>query len=70
MKKNILNIKGATAISKSEQSEINGGAVWNLGGRDLSLCGCDCAGRVTGPFYCQFEIGCLQVYTCDDAQAS
>lgn len=69
MKKNILNIKGATAISKANQSTINGGAGWGSGG-DLSKCGCDCAGRVTGPFYCQQNFGCPQVYTCDDSQAS
>jgi hypothetical protein len=66
MKKNILNIKGVSAISKGEQSQINGGISPGLGGYDLSKCGCDCAGRVTGPFYCQFSIGCLQVYTCGD----
>ena len=70
MKKSILNIKGATAISKAAQSDINGGARWKPGGNDLSKCGCDCAGRVTGPFYCQLEIACPQVYTCDDAQTS
>ncbi|MCH2193184.1 hypothetical protein [Kordia sp.] len=68
--KNILNIKGASKISKTEQSQINGGAGWNIGDLDLSKCGCDCAGRVTGPFYCHNLIGCLQVYTCDDAQTS
>ncbi|WP_430408643.1 hypothetical protein [Kordia sp.] len=70
MKKSILNIKGATAISKQDQRQVNGGAGWNFGGKDLSKCGCDCAGRVTGPFYCLSEIACLQVYTCDDAQTS
>lgn len=70
MKKNILNIKGAKAINKTDQSQINGGAGWNLGGTDLSKCGCDCAGRVTGPFYCHYQIACPQVYTCDDAQTS
>ncbi|MEM6719579.1 MAG: hypothetical protein AAF611_09705 [Bacteroidota bacterium] len=57
----ILNIKGATEISKSEQSQINGGF-----GYDLSLCGCDCAARVTGPKYCPWFIACPDVYTCDD----
>lgn len=64
MKKNILNIKGASVISKNEQSQINGGI--GLGGYDLSLCGCDCAGRVTGPKYCPWFMACPQVYTCDD----
>ncbi|WP_046755561.1 hypothetical protein [Kordia jejudonensis] len=62
MKNNILNIKGATAISKNEQSQINGG----IGGYDFSKCGCDCAGRVTGPKYCEWFIACPQVYTCND----
>ena len=64
MKKNILNIKGVSAISKEQQSQINGGFFDDK--VDLSKCGCDCAGRVTGPFYCQLYIGCLQVYTCGD----
>ena len=59
----ILNIKGATKISKAAQSKINGG----IGaGADLSKCGCDCAGRVTGPLYCHWQIACLQVYTCNE----
>jgi len=66
MKKNILNIAGVTAISKEAQSQINGG----ISGCNLSKCGCDCAGRVTGPFCCRSEIACLQVYTCDDSQTS
>ncbi|MEM6719577.1 MAG: hypothetical protein AAF611_09695 [Bacteroidota bacterium] len=59
----ILNIKGATKISKAEQSQINGGfdIVY-----DISKCGCDCAGRVTGPKYCIWIIACPQIYTCDD----
>ncbi len=63
MKKNILNIKGASKISKSEQSQINGGISWPISG---GSCGCDCAGRVTGPFYCHQLIACPQVYTCND----
>jgi hypothetical protein len=62
MKKNILNIKGVSAISKQNQSEINGGA-----GIDPSKCGCDCTGSVTGPAYCYWIMGCLQVYTCNDS---
>ncbi|QHI35279.1 hypothetical protein IMCC3317_06250 [Kordia antarctica] len=61
MKKNILNIAGATAISKENQSQINGGAGWSS---NCSGCGCDCAGRVTGPKCCQWTIACPQVYTC------
>ncbi|AXG71083.1 hypothetical protein KORDIASMS9_03338 [Kordia sp. SMS9] len=57
----ILNIKGAKEISKETQSQIHGG----IGaGYDLSKCGCDCAGRVTGPKYCSLFIACLHVYTC------
>ncbi|WP_298421703.1 hypothetical protein [uncultured Kordia sp.] len=67
MKKNILNIKGASIISKNEQSQINGGISWPISGGGAG-CGCDCAGRVTGPFYCQQFFACPQVYTCDDAQ--
>lgn len=63
MKKNILNIAGATAISKANQSTINGGKGFP---RECSGCGCDCAGRVTGPACCQVTIGCPQVYTCND----
>ncbi|MBC8756355.1 hypothetical protein H2O64_16895 [Kordia sp. YSTF-M3] len=66
MKKNILNIKGVSEISKEKQSQINGGIGLGSG----VGCGCDCAGRVTGPFYCQQIFGCPQVYTCDDSQAS
>ena len=65
MKKNILNIKGASAISKENQSQINGGAGWPGSGGFIG-CGCDCAGRVTGPKYCKDIWACPQVYTCDD----
>ncbi|WP_298421700.1 hypothetical protein [uncultured Kordia sp.] len=68
MKKNILNIKGAAVISKSEQSQITGGISWP--GSGGFRCGCDCAGRVTGPKYCEDLFACPQVYTCDDAQDS
>jgi hypothetical protein len=61
MSKNVLNIKGATVLSRNEQKSLNGGI-----GVDLTLCGCDCAGSVTGPSYCEFFFGCLQVYTCGD----
>ncbi|WP_298516477.1 hypothetical protein [uncultured Kordia sp.] len=65
MKKNILNIKGVSAISKQEQSQINGGAGFP-GAGSYQGCGCDCAGRVTGPKYCEWLIACPQVYTCGD----
>ena len=66
----ILNIKGAKEISKQAQSQINGGISINLDPNvDLSKCGCDCAGRVTGPLYCNWFIACPQVYTCDDISA-
>ena len=60
MSKIFLNIKGATILTKSEQKSLTGGA----GGNDPSLCGCDCAGNVTGPFYCVFIMSCPQVYNC------
>ncbi|WGH75984.1 hypothetical protein P8625_02110 [Tenacibaculum tangerinum] len=59
MKQNFLNISGVTVLSKKQQQNLHGGA-----GVDLSLCGCDCAGRVTGPKYCALYIACPQVYTC------
>ncbi|WP_420573632.1 hypothetical protein [Kordia sp.] len=63
MKKNILNIKGVSVISKENQSQINGGGSLN--------CGCDCAGRVTGGIKCYLaNFACPQVYTCDDSQTS
>jgi len=60
--KNLLKIKGVSALSRSEQQSVEGG----FGTPDLSLCGCDCAGNVTGPKYCPFYIGCPQVYTCEE----
>jgi hypothetical protein len=68
MKKNILNIKGVTAITKEEQSQISGGAGWPSAGG--ATCGCDCAGRVTGGIFCLLNFACPQVYTCDDSQTS
>ncbi|MEE1944790.1 hypothetical protein VRU48_06715 [Pedobacter sp. KR3-3] len=65
MFKNTSKIKNVQQLSRSEQKAILGGAG---GGNppDLSKCGCDCAGRVTGPVYCAQYMACLQVYTCDD----
>lgn len=64
--KKLTSIAGATILSSKEQKDIVGG----IGGGgfeiDLSLCGCDCAGRVTGPFYCSFYLACPLVYTCDE----
>ena len=62
--KNLLSISGATVLSKKEQKNFMGGI---SGTPDLSKCGCDCAGRVTGPFYCSTYFACPQVYTCDDS---
>lgn len=59
MSKNLLNIEGATLLSRNEQKSLTGGI-----GIDLSLCGCDCAGAVTGPAYCELYMACPQVYTC------
>ena len=61
MKSQILNVVGSQVLSKKSQQEIKGGI---SGKPDLSLCGCDCAGNVTGPFYCSFYIGCTQQYDC------
>ncbi|CAL2101090.1 conserved protein of unknown function [Tenacibaculum sp. 190130A14a] len=62
MRKNLLNVKGATILAKQELKSINGGISF----KDASKCGCDCAGRVTGPFYCHQLIACPQVYTCNE----
>jgi hypothetical protein len=55
--KKLVNIKGVSVLSRAEQQSVGGGY-------DLSLCGCDCAGNVTGPKYCPWFIACPQVYTC------
>ena len=62
--KKLISITGATVLSSKQQKNIEAGAGGLGGNVDLSLCGCDCAGRVTGPFYCSFYIACPQVYTC------
>ncbi|CAL2075017.1 hypothetical protein [Tenacibaculum sp. 190524A02b] len=64
MKNTFLNINGVSILTKQQQKELNGGISFN--GKDLGKCGCDCAGRVTGPFYCQTLIACPQVYTCNE----
>lgn len=61
MKSRLLNLSGAEALSNEKLKQINGGAKI-----DLSLCGCDCSGAVTGPEYCAQYMGCLQVYTCNE----
>lgn len=62
MKSKILNVLGSEILSKKAQQEINGGG--GSGKPDLSLCGCDCAGNVTGPAYCNFYFSCTQQYDC------
>jgi len=64
MKNNLLNIKGIEILSKENQKEIKGRAGWGVSG--WGNCGCDCAGRVTGPPSCYKLIACPQVYTCDE----
>lgn len=63
MKSKILNVAGSQVLTKKAQQEIKGG-IGGFGGPDLSKCGCDCAGNVTGPKYCVFYMACPQVYTC------
>ena len=62
MKSKLLKVKGIQVLSKKDQNSIIGG----IGGSkpDLSKCGCDCAGNVTGPKYCGLFIACPQIYTC------
>ncbi|MCD1116861.1 hypothetical protein [Chryseobacterium turcicum] len=62
MTNNIL--KNAKKLKQADLKNIVGGV--KGGNPDLSLCGCDCAGTVTGPEYCPQYFGCLQVYTCKD----
>ncbi|UZT97762.1 hypothetical protein ODZ84_21735 [Chryseobacterium fluminis] len=57
-------LKNATKLKKADLRNITGGI---SGTPDLSLCGCSCSGSVTGPKYCGQYIGCLQVYTCNQA---
>jgi hypothetical protein len=61
--KKLTSISGAIILNSKQQKDIVGGI---SGKPDLSLCGCDCAGSVTGPFYCSFYFGCPQVYTCTE----
>lgn len=64
MKNNFLRISKGTVLSKKQQQNVTGGN--SFVGEDITKCGCDCAGRVTGPKYCQQLIACPQVYTCDE----
>jgi len=68
MFKSTLKIKNAQELSRSEQRAILGGAGGGTTPPDLSKCGCDCAGSVTGPAYCSLYMGCLQVYKCDESE--
>ncbi|MFC4633003.1 hypothetical protein ACFO3O_03745 [Dokdonia ponticola] len=61
--KKLKAITGASILNSKQQKDIVGGI---SGEPDLSKCGCDCAARVTGPFYCRFYIACPDVYTCGD----
>lgn len=60
--KKLQSISGASLLTNKQQKDIIGGI--GGGNVDLSLCGCDCTGSVTGPFYCGFYIACPHVYTC------
>lgn len=51
-------LKNAKKLKKSDLKDIIGGV---SGNPNLSLCGCDCSGAVTGPYYCVQYIGCPQV---------
>jgi hypothetical protein len=61
MKNKILSLSGVEILSREQQKTIMGQAKI-----DLSKCGCDCAGGVTGPYYCNLYIACPQVYTCQE----
>jgi hypothetical protein len=62
MKNRLLSLSGVEILSREQQKMIVGQAKI-----DLSKCGCDCAGSVTGPSYCAGQIACTQGYTCQDA---
>lgn len=68
MKKKFLNIEGVTTLSKAQQKEVSGGFSPEdlIGYGDISKCGCDCGGSVTGPSYCSEIMACIHVYRCDD----
>lgn len=58
-------LKNAKKLKSSELKDIVGGA-GNGGTPDLSLCGCNCDGTMSGPKYCGQYMGCLQVIRCND----
>ncbi|WP_442266341.1 hypothetical protein ACSIGC_01100 [Tenacibaculum sp. ZS6-P6] len=60
--KNLLNINGVSVLTKKDQKTLTGGILLI----DPKYCGCDCAGRVTGPKYCEQVIACPQEYTCNE----
>jgi hypothetical protein len=62
--KKLTLISGAAVLSSKQQKDIVAGAGGIGGNVDLSLCGCDCTGSVTGPIYCGFYLACPLVYTC------
>ncbi|MBB4805126.1 natural product precursor [Chryseobacterium defluvii] len=59
-------LKNARKLRKSDLKAITGG---NMETFDLSLCGCDCRGVVTGPKECSDHMACLQVYTCGTTES-
>lgn len=63
MKSNFLNLKGISILSKQQQKLFIGGSFDLV---ESIICGCDCAGNVTGPTMCSSVINCPQVYTCDE----
>lgn len=63
MKSKLLSISEIKVLTRENQKQVFGGV---LEPEDLSKCGCDCTGSVTGPFYCRRHIYCPQVYTCSE----
>jgi hypothetical protein len=59
---NIKQVKGVEILSKNDQKTILGQLQQQS--CNLALCGCDCAGGITGPACCHFFIACLQGYFC------
>ncbi|WP_299619947.1 hypothetical protein [uncultured Tenacibaculum sp.] len=61
--KNLLNVNGVSVLTKKDQKTLTGGILLI----DSKYCGCDCAGGVTGPKFCEQVIACPQVYTCNES---
>ncbi|GGG30149.1 hypothetical protein GCM10011344_33850 [Dokdonia pacifica] len=61
--KKLSLISGAVTLNSKQQKDVLGGAGGGPDGEAM-VCGCDCAGNVTGPSYCSFIISCPQIYTC------